>query len=126
MFLIKNKEEGGLKVPSFKYIVDSVKLKCFLQIFDSDSEQVWALLVRQYFKTNNLDLSAAIKCPELSRGEWGMSAPWGYPPHHVYRTRVLPGEYYFSEDDAPTIRHHFPRHDTHPGVSVFAEVNTTS
>ena len=64
--LIKNKEEGGLKVPSFKFTVDSVKLKCFLQIFDSDSEQVWALLVRQYFKTNNLDLSAAIKCPELS------------------------------------------------------------
>ena len=64
--LIKNKEEGGLKVPSFKFIVDSVKLKCFLQIFDRDSEQVWALLVRQYFKTNNLDLSAAIKCPELS------------------------------------------------------------
>ena len=63
--LIKNKEEAGLKVPSFKFIVDSVKLKCFLQIFDSDSEQVWALLVRQYFKTNNLDLSAAIKCPEL-------------------------------------------------------------
>ena len=58
--------EGGLKVPSFKFIVDSVKLKCFLQIFDNDSEQVWALLVRQYFKTNNLDLSAAIKCPELS------------------------------------------------------------
>ena len=44
--LIKNKEEGGLKVPSFKL--------------------EWALLVRQYFKTNNLDLSAAIKCPELS------------------------------------------------------------
>ena len=64
--MIKNKEDGGLKVPSFKFIVDSVKLKCFLQIFDSDSEQVWALLVRKYFKTNNLDLSAAIKCPELS------------------------------------------------------------
>ena len=31
-----------------------------------DSEQVWALLARQYFKTNNLDLSATIKCPELS------------------------------------------------------------
>ena len=59
--LIKNKEEGELKVPSFKFIVDSVKLKCCLQIFDSDSEQVWALLVRQYFKTNNLNLSAAIK-----------------------------------------------------------------
>ena len=27
--LIKNKEEGGPKVPSFKFIVDSVKLKCF-------------------------------------------------------------------------------------------------
>ena len=51
--LIKSEEEGGLKVPSFKFIVDSVKLKgFFLQIFDSDSEQVWALLVRQYFKTN--------------------------------------------------------------------------
>ena len=54
--LIKNKEEGGLEVPSFKFIVDSVKLKWFLQIFDSDSEQVWALLARQYFKTNNSDL----------------------------------------------------------------------
>ena len=64
--LIKNKEEGGLKVTSFKFIVDSVKLKWFLQIFESDSEQVWALLVRQYFKTSNLDLSAANKCPELS------------------------------------------------------------
>ena len=28
--LIKNKEEGGPKVPTFKFIVDSVKLKCFL------------------------------------------------------------------------------------------------
>ena len=37
----------------------------FLQIFDSESEHVWALLVRQYFKLNNLDLSASIKCPEL-------------------------------------------------------------
>ena len=64
--LIKNKEDCGLKVPSFKCIVDSLKVKCFLQLFDSDSEQVWAVLVRQYFKTNNLDLSAAIKCPELS------------------------------------------------------------
>ena len=27
--LIKNKEEGGLKAPSFKFIVDLVKLKCF-------------------------------------------------------------------------------------------------
>ena len=27
--LIKNKEEGGLKVLSIKFIVDSVKLKCF-------------------------------------------------------------------------------------------------
>ena len=35
----------------------------FLQIFDS--EQVWALLVRQHFKTNNLDLSAAMKCSNL-------------------------------------------------------------
>ena len=64
--LIKNKEEGGLKVPSFKFIVDSVKLKWFLQIFNSDSEKVSALLIRQFFKTTNLDLSAAIKCPELS------------------------------------------------------------
>ena len=46
--LIKITVEGGLKVPSFKFIVDSVKLQCFLQIFDSDTEQVWALLVRQY------------------------------------------------------------------------------
>ena len=51
-----------LKVPSFKFIVESVKLKCFLHIFD----RYWALLVRQYFKTNNLDLSADIKCPELN------------------------------------------------------------
>ena len=36
--LIKNKEEGGLEVPSFKFIVDSVKLKWLLQIFDSNSE----------------------------------------------------------------------------------------
>ena len=50
-----------LKVPSFKFIVESVKLKCFLHIFD----RYWALLVGQYFKTNNLDLSADIKCPEL-------------------------------------------------------------
>ena len=60
-------------------------------------------------------------------GESGACPPPGVcPPHHVYRTRVPPGEYYFSEDDAPTIRHHFLRHDTHPGVSVFAEVNKTS
>ena len=76
--LIKNKEEGGLKVPSFKFIVDSVKLKCFLQIFDSDSEQVWALLARQYFKTNNLDLSAAIKCPELSTCTKNLTFPSFY------------------------------------------------
>ena len=60
-------------------------------------------------------------------GESGACPPPGvFPPHHVYRTRVPPGEYYFSEDDATTIRHHFLRHDTHPGVSVFAEVNKTS
>ena len=60
-------------------------------------------------------------------GESGACPPPGArPPHHVYRTRVPPGEYYFSEDDAPTIRHHFLRHDTHPGISVFAEVNKTS
>ena len=60
-------------------------------------------------------------------GESGACPPPGAcPPHHVYRTRVPPGEYYFSEDDAPTIRHHFLRHDTHTGVSVFAEMNKTS
>ena len=61
-----DKAKQIIKMSSFKFIVDSVELKCFLQIFDSDSEQIWALPVRQYFKTNNLDLSAAIKCPELS------------------------------------------------------------
>ena len=60
-------------------------------------------------------------------GESGACPPPGArPPHHVSRTRVPPGEYYFSEDDASTIRHHFLRHDTRPGVSVFAEVNKTS
>ena len=76
--LIKNIEEGGLKVPLFKFIVDSVKLKCFLEIFDSDSEQVWALLIRQYFKTNNLDLSAAIKCPELGTCTKNLIFPYFY------------------------------------------------
>ena len=39
------------------------QIKMVLQIFDSDNEQVWEILVRQYFETK--DLSAAIKFLEL-------------------------------------------------------------
>ena len=63
--LIKTKENGGLKVPCFRFIVDSVKLKWFIKLFDQNIEHVWALMVRQYLKKNNLDLFAALKSPEL-------------------------------------------------------------
>ena len=66
--LIKSEEEGGLKVPSFKFIVDSVKLKYFfykyLTVIANRYGHYWLdNILKQIL---NLDLSAANKYPELS------------------------------------------------------------